>query len=163
MAPTALSFPISRSPSPFPLRLLCQPQADTFSLTGTAAHSLNAVEQAQQRLLGRWVYFEIPPVKSHKLGASSRQAPLGPAKTIAHNIHLITGCSWPFWIRSLCSFGAGIYWIFYGFQGGKEEAFALYGAAFTRCSFCATFLLLAMLSPINPERAPRERLRDGSR
>ena len=49
--------------------------------------------------------------------------------------------------------------MFYRLQRGKEEAFALYGAVFMLCSFCTTFLLLAILSPINPERAPRERLR----
>lgn len=48
--------------------------------------------------------------------------------------------------------------MFYRLQGGKEEAFALYGAAFMLCSFRTTFLLLAILSPINPELAPRERL-----
>lgn len=46
----------------------------------------------------------------------------------------------------------------YRLQGGKEEALALYGAAFTLCSFRTTFLLLAILNPINPERATRERL-----
>lgn len=87
---------------------------------------------------------------------------LCPAKTITHNIPLIMGYSWLFGIGSLCCFGPGIYCMFYRLEGGKEEAFALYGAAFTRCSFHTAFLLLAILNPINPEPA-RERLRDGSR
>lgn len=38
-------------------------------------------------------------------------------------------------------------------KGGKGEAFTLYGAAFMLCSFRATFLLLAILSHMNPEQA----------
>jgi len=49
--------------------------------------------------------------------------------------------------------------VFYRLQGRKEEACALYGAAFMLCSFPTMFLLLAILSPINPERAPREKLK----
>lgn len=51
----------------------------------------------------------------------------------------------------------------YRLQGGKEEAFALYGAAFMFCCFFTTFLLLAILSPINPELAPGDPKVAGSR
>lgn len=86
------------------------------------------------------------------------ELPLGLAKTITHNVHLIPGL-FGLGLRAASGAHAGIYWMFYRLQGGKEEAFALYGAAFMFSSSRTMFLLLAILSPINPERTSRERLR----
>lgn len=86
------------------------------------------------------------------------ELPLGLTKTITHNVHLIPSL-FGLGLRAASGVCAGIYWMFYRLQGGKEEAFALYGAAFMFSSSRTTFLLLAILSPINPERASRERLR----
>lgn len=51
----------------------------------------------------------------------------------------------------------------YRLQGGKEEAFALYWAAFMLRCFLTTFLLLAILSPINPQLAPGDLMAAGGR